>query len=437
MPPSPLLFTGLNAGESVFGRIAGGEGIHFITDDGRRLLDASDTASPLGHAHPEMVDAVRRAAGEPVINEGWPYAPREAAARELLDTAFDGEDWVGGVRFFLSGSEANDLACSLAMALTGRQKLATRERAYHGMTGFARDLTVQPHWHGGLSRAEGGVRPAPHGVEVVQLPAPDGARPDGDDDATLTRALRDAAPSLDDVAAMVIDYTQGGRYYSAAYQDTAAAIARSAGALWIADEVVTGLGRHGGWFAFQGADARPDVVILGKPLAGGAAPAAAVVLSQRVVDELAGSSWQTYSTFRGHPIMIAAMRAHLRVVERDGLVWRAREGDAMMERLMLQLKREHPSVERVAGHGFHWTVELRGPDWRDWRGDVPGSPLASRVANRAAEAGVLIGTSGEQTSLFLAPPLIATDDDVARIFTALDHGLELADSELDVPTVAR
>lgn len=439
MSRSPLLFTGLNSGTASYGRIVGAEGVCFELADGRRLIDASNTAGPLGHRHPEIVEAVRGAATAPVINEGWPWPEREDAARELLETAFAGEaDWVGAVRFFLSGSEANDLALSLAQALTGRRTLATRERAYHGMTGLARDMTVQPHWHGGLSAHAGGVRPAPRAVPVVQLPAPQGSRFGGvASEQTVAERLAGAADLLADAAAVIVDYTQGGVYHDAEYQDTVAAAAREAGALWIADEVVTGFGRSGGWFAFQKGESRPDIVTLGKPLAAGAAPAGAVVVSRDVVERLEGQSWQTYSTFRGHPLMVAAVRAHLRVLERDGLVHRASEVDALLERRLGELAGAHPSVARVGGHGMHWTLELHGPDWREWRGDTDEDPIATRVAARAAEAGALIGTSGEQTSLFLAPPLIIGDDELERLLDALDHGLAVADAELEASPIAR
>lgn len=429
MSPNHLLSTGLNSGDATYGRIVGGEGVHFVLEDGRRLLDASNTGGPLGHGHPELVQAIRAAATSPVINEGWLWAEREEAARELVETAFAGEhEWVGAVRFFLSGSEANDLALSLAQALTGRVTLATRERAYHGMTGLARDVTVQPQWHGGLSSRRGSVRPVPPAAVVVELPRPRGARI-GEDEA-INALPADLDTRLEGVAAVILDYTQGGTYHSATYQDAVADAARAAGTLWIADEVVTGLGRTGSWFAFAEGQSRPDVVTLGKPLAGGAAPAGAVVLSKRVLAALEDEVWQTYSTFRGHPLVAAALRAHLRIVVRDGLVERARAADRLMLEGLREIARRHPSVARVDGRGLHWTIELHGPDWRDWHGVSEENPTASRVASRAIEAGVLIGTSGERTSLFLAPPLISTDEDLERILAALDHGLSAADEEM-------
>jgi 4-aminobutyrate aminotransferase-like enzyme len=385
----------------------------------------------LGHAHPDIVAAVREAAAEPVVNDGWYWPAREEAIEELIAVAFGGDaDSIGAVRFALSGGEANDLALSLAQALTGRAGLVTRERAYHGICGLSREMTVQPHWHGGLSSLDGGVRPPSRIADVRQLPIPRGARVKGGEPELPTEDLRrQAMPAMADAAAVILDYTQGGIYHSAHYQDTIAAVAAETDTIWIADEVVTGFGRTGDWFGFEGGDSRPDMITLGKPLGGGAAPAGAVVLSKRVAAELDDERWQTFSTFRGHPIMIAAMRAHLRVLDRDGLPEHVRELDGLFHRRLTELADRHPSVTRVDGRGVHWTIELAGPSWKEWRADVPDAPLASRVANRAMEAGALIGTSGEQTSVFLAPPFIIEEDEVEQLMSALDQGLELADAE--------
>lgn len=429
---SRLLQTGLNAGKPA-PRVVGGAGVHFHLDDGRRVLDGSNTGGPLGHAHPRMAAAIRAAADSPMVSEGWGWIGRDRAADELMETAFAGEQhWAAAVRFCLSGSEANDMALSLAQALTGRAALATRERAYHGLVGLARSMTVQPHWHGGLAlHAGGSLRPPPL-APVRVLPAPDsaihGARPDN----AGWRAGMDRMPALlADAAAVLLDYTQGGIYHDAGYQDAVAAMARDAGAFWIADEVVTGVGRAGRWFAFQGGASRPDIVTLGKALGGGAAPVGAVVVSRRVLDALQGRSWQNYGTLRGHPIGMAAVSAYLAILREEDLLARVAALEPFYARRLVEIARRHPSVARVAGQGLHWTIELHGPDWRDWHADTAEAPIASRVASLALESGVVIGTSGEQTSLFLAPPLIIDAAQSEQLLDVLDSALELADREHD------
>jgi 4-aminobutyrate aminotransferase-like enzyme len=424
-----LLSTSLTTGKAAVPTVASADGAYFELVDGRRVLDASNTAAPLGHRHPEVVEAVKRAASAPAINEGWGWREREEAAEELVDTAFGGADWVGAVRFFISASEANDVALALTQALTGRRDLATRERAYHGGAGLAREMTIQPQWHGGLSAAKGGVRPAPRLVDVHALPAPASARVTGQDDPTAgDEWLPDARAKLAQSAAVILDYSQGGIYHNATYQDRVAALAKETGTIWIADETVTGFGRVGGWYQFEHGESRPDMVTMGKSLAAGGASAGALVLSQSLLDQISGSSWQTYSTFRGHPAAVAAIRAHLRVSARDGIYQRANDFDAVMFEGLSKLAAAHPGVARVDGRGLHWTIELHGPDWRTWRGEE-AEPLASRVVAKALDEGVLISTSAEQTSLFIAPPLIVEREDLDRIFAALDSALAVADAE--------
>jgi 4-aminobutyrate aminotransferase-like enzyme len=425
-----LLSTSLTAGESSNPRIVGGRGVWFRLADGREVIDASNTAAPLGHGNPEIAKAIRSAADAPVINEGWHWADREQAAEDLLGIALDGEDWAGAVRFFVSASEANDAALALCQALTGRAALATRERAYHGGAGLARELTVQPQWHGGLSVAGGGVLAPPRLATVHELPAPSGARVTGQSDPTARADWIPAArAALAESAAVLLDYSQGGIYHTPAFQDQVAELASGSGTLWIADETVTGFGRVGGWFQFQHARSRPDLVTMGKCLSAGGAAVGAVVLSGDVLKELEGTSWQSYSTYRAHPVAMATIRAHLQVSSREGLYQRARELDGYVFRLLSEVAAQHPSVARVDGRGLHWTVELHGPSWREWRGE-DAEPLASRVAATALQAGALIATSGEQTSLFLAPPLIVTEGELDRIVDALHEGLEVADREM-------
>ncbi|MFS3137408.1 aminotransferase class III-fold pyridoxal phosphate-dependent enzyme [Gluconacetobacter sacchari] len=433
---SRLLHTSLNAGGAPPPEVVGGEGVYFILADGRRVLDGSNTAGALGHGHPVMSEIMRRAATAPVVSEGWRWRERDAAAERLMETAFaDEQDWVGAVRFCLSGSEANDMALSLAQSLTGRGLLTTRERAYHGLVGLSRAMTVQPHWHGGLSvPGDRERRPSPVApVHVLPADAWCHYGVDGRPIAPLEdwdSRLACEAEALKRSAAVIVDYTQGGVYYAAPYQDAVARGARAGGALWIADEVVTGIGRAGRWFGFQGGGERPDIVTLGKALGGGSVPVAAVVVSRRVMEALRGTSWQNYGTLRGHPMTVAAVGGYLDVVVREGVLERVRALESFYRETLVQIAARHRSVTRVAGQGLHWTIELAGPSWRTWQADEPGVPLASRVASRALELGAVIGTSGEQTSLFLAPSLIIDEAQSLRLLEILDASLDLADASL-------
>lgn len=273
----------------------------------------------------------------------------------------------------------------------------------------------------------------PRLATVHELPAPVGARiagPEPDAEADR-RNLDNAAPLIADSAAALIDYSQGGIYHQPGYQDRLAELARESETIWIADETVTGLGRVGRWFQFQEGESRPDVVTMGKGLAAGGAPAGAAVLSRELVDRMADAGWQSYSSYRAHPIEVAAIEAHIRVQARDRIWERAQGFDELMATEMRRLAESHPGVARIDGRGLHWTIEFHGPSWREWEGHDP-SPLASRVAARILDAEVMVATSGEQTSLFIAPPLIVEDEELMKILEAVDHGLLLADQEAAV-----
>jgi 4-aminobutyrate aminotransferase-like enzyme len=431
----PVLSTGLGLREI---EVAGAAGVWFRLADGRRVIDASNTAAPLGHCHPDLVAVVRGASGSPALNEGWGWRGRQQAADDLLEHAFAGEeDWIGAIRFCTSVSEANDMALGLAQVLTGRAPLVTRERAYLGTVGLSREVTTQPQWHGGLSSVGGGWRPVPHLADVRMIPAPacsvhTPCAPDG------CRCLPDdLTDPLADSAAVIMDYSQGGVYPAPAYQDKLASAARAAGALWIADEAVTGLGRQGRWLTVQRGESRPDIITLGKGLAGGVTPAAAVVLSKRVADLMRDQRWQSFSTFRGHPLTVAAIGATVRRIAREALVERADALDAMLRRRLGQLAAAHSCVRRVSGLGLHWSVDLRGESWRDWHADTGEPTPADKMLAAALDVGVLIAANAE-ASLLIAPPLIVSDSELETILVALDRALSIADKTLlldsDEPT---
>jgi 4-aminobutyrate aminotransferase-like enzyme len=424
----PVLSTGLGLRGI---EVAGAAGVWFRLADGRRVIDASNTAAPLGHCHPDLVAVVRGASGSPALNEGWGWAGRQQAADTLLEYAFAGEqDWIGAVRFCTSVSEANDLALGLAQVLTGRAPLVTRERAYLGTVGLSREVTTQPQWHGGLSSSHGGWRPVPRLADVRQIPAPNctvhaPCSPDGG-----CRCLPDdLTDPLADAAAVIIDYSQGGVYPAPAYQDKLAGAAREAGALWIADEAVTGLGRQGRWLTVQRGESRPDILTLGKGLAGGVTSAAALVLSQRIAGLLRDQSWQSFSTFRGHPLTVAAISATVRRIAKEGLVERADALDGMLRTRLGELAAAHSCVRQVSGLGLHWTVDLRGGSWRDWHADTGEPTPADRMLAAALDVGVLIAANADP-SLLIAPPLIVSDSELETILVALDRALAIADKTL-------
>jgi 4-aminobutyrate aminotransferase-like enzyme len=432
----PALLASMRApGELPAVVIRDGVGATLELGDGRKVIDAgSISASLLGHRHPALVEAVRGAARMPYVTDGFGFAPRSQAAEDLLGVAFGGEPWAGVVRFVCSASEANDMALELAQTITERSVLVSRNLAYHGASGLAREASNHPLWNGGLARPSGGWQEPPSDPATWRtFPEPtvdvgDASRAEPDP------SLETVPRMLDGAAALITDHGSSGTLFpSPQYQDQLARHAREAGALWISDEAVTGLGRLGYPFAFQRGETRPDIVTLGKGLTAGAAPGGAVVLSRELVERLGDRRWMTYSTFRGHPVTVAAISATVRTIRDEGLIARAAELGASFGRLLRDLARAHPVVRRVAGEGLLWAIELHGDPGHAsaaWHGDGRSKPMAEVVTGAALARGALMSAYSGLV-VWLVPPLVITEEQLTQVTEILDGALAIADAVLE------
>jgi 4-aminobutyrate aminotransferase-like enzyme len=406
--------------------VRSGRGMELTLEDGREVLDAGSlSANLLGHCHPALVEAVIGAARTVYVNDATGYGPRERAAEDLLAVAFAEEPWAAAVVFTLSSSEAADLALTLAQMLTGRQPLVSRELGYHGATGLGREVSSHPLWSHGLLSDTGVTLPRNSAaLRTLSLPACGLTDLDPSHDCVAS-CLPGATEALRGAAAVIIDHSQAGVVASATYQDALASIAANAGALWIADETVTGLGRIGSMFAFQRGRSRPDMVTLGKGLTGSAAPGGALVLSVAVLEAIGRRKWMTTSTFRGHPVTVAAISAAMRTIESDRLIDAAEAHGARLRERLADVAARHAIVRRLKGDGVMWFMELTAaPEHGEevWRGGGDAVPLTALVQARALEHGVLIGLySG--TLIWLIPPLIATAAQLDAVVDALDGAL--------------
>lgn len=220
------------------------------------------------------------------------------------------------------------------------------------------------------------------------------------------------------------------RYPGPDYLDELARIARSAGALWIHDEIVTAPARVGRWFAFQYGSERPDIVTLGKGVTGGAAPGAAIILSHRVLQMLADQRWQSVATLWGHPLALAAINATIATIEEEGLVERAAAAGSRLGIGLKELERRHAVVERFTGKGLVWSLVLRGPNRfsdSEWRGDGGETTPSDVFVTAALERGVLVSSYGA-LGAWIGPPLIITDTHLDQLVEAFDHALSIVES---------
>ena len=308
--------------------IVGGAGARLHTEDGRSILDMSSLAecSNLGHQHPRLIAAIRQQAEQLCfVTSSWGAQPRARLAELLLEKAgFDS----GRVFFTLAGADANENAVKFARQASGksRGKIITRDRSYHGASYATMALS-------GDSRTQHQVDSSAFGV-VHALPPYAYRCPFGSTHAEECgeRSAQHVAELIDthgahDVAAVMMEPNAGtnGIVAPENYWPLLRAHTQARDVYLIADEVMSGFGRCGEWFAWQryGEAARPDLMTLAKGLTGAHLPLGAVVLSAAVAKRLESQMLYTGLTYCGHPLSCAAGVAALEAYENEQLIARS------------------------------------------------------------------------------------------------------------------
>lgn len=401
------------------------EGMHYVTPDGRRVLDmmAGLWCVNAGHAHPRVVAAIREAAGrlDFVSSFRMSHPGAFAFARRLLDAV----PMMARAFFSNSGSEAVDTALKIARAYhrargeAGRVKFIGRAKAYHGV-GFG-GLSV-----GGIARHKRDFGPLLG--DVFHLPLPHDpalrflrGRPPADPRwaGALEEILAVQDPST--VAAVIVEPVTGsGGVYPPplGYLEMLRAICDRHGILLVFDEVITGFGRLGACTAAEALGVAPDIMTMAKGLTNGAVPMGATLVSERVYEAFMAAPRSAPElmhgyTYSAHPLACAAGLAALDAYLEEGMfAAAARIADPFAEAL-LALQAE-PHVVDVRCCGLLAAVELAP------RPDAPGARGAA-VADRCLDEGVLIRAAGD--TLVLSPPLVVTPAQVAETADAMARAL--------------
>lgn len=405
--------------------IVGGQGARFETSDGRSLLDFSSQSecSNLGHQHPGVVAAIKAQADRLCyIANAWGAAPRAQLAEMLLEkSGFAG----GRVFFTLGGADANEHAVKFARQATGRARgsVITRDRSYHGasyatmaLSGDARTLAqVDPTQFGVLHALPPYAYRCPFGTTD--------ADECGHQAAAHIGSLIDGAATSVAAVLMEPDAGTNGIVAPASYWPALRDITRRRGVLLIADEVMSGFGRCGEWFAWQrdGEAGRPDLMTLAKGLTGAHVPLGAVVLSAEVAARLEHEMLYTGLTYCGHPLACAAGVAAIEAYSNEQLIDRSRRLGAEMLSTLQAMQTRHAVIGDIrGGRGLFVVVELVAD--RATREPIAlwpltAAPLAALVRD-GLEAGVSFATRGNL--LILAPPLVIEERDLVRGLAVLD-----------------
>jgi acetylornithine/N-succinyldiaminopimelate aminotransferase len=369
----------------VFGRprtvLTRGEGCYVWDADGKRYLDllAGIAVNALGHGHPAVVEAICKQAASMIhVSNFFATPPQIELAERLLAVA--GAPQGSAVFFANSGSEVVEAAIKLSRR-TGRTGLVAAEAAFHGRTMGALALTHKPAYREPF---------APLVPSVTHVPLNDEA------------ALR-AAVSID-TAAVFLESIQGEAGVVAAdpeYLRLARDLTRSTGTLLVIDEVQTGVGRTGTWFAFQQADIVPDAITVAKGLAGGVPIGALVTFGPDVSGLL--TAGQHGSTFGGNPLAAAAGLAVLDTIDKDGLLAHATTVGNHLADSVAALG--HPLIVGVRGRGLLRAIVL-------------SADVAAAVADRALSAGFIINAPTAD-ALRITPPLVVTTEQIGMFVAAL------------------
>lgn len=407
--------------------VVGGEGAHFITADGRRILDMSSQSEccNLGHQHPAVVSAIKAQADKLCyVANAWGAEPRARLAELLLEKS----GFVGGRVFCtLGGADANEHAVKFARQAQGRPRglVITRDRSYHG----ASYATMA---YSGDSRTRAASDPTAqrvlHALPPYAYRSPFG--PGTDDECGLRAAahveqliVREGAH---EVAAVLMEPDAGtngivapDNYWPALRDAT-----RRTGTLLIADEVMSGFGRCGEWFAWQrhGEAGRPDLMTLAKGLTGAHLPLGAVVLSAEVAQRLEHVMLYTGLTYCGHPLSCAAGVAAVEAYESGDLIARSRRLGGVMFDLLTAMQRKHAAIGDVrGGRGLFAVLELVSDRaTREPLAPWPSVPPAlGALVREGLEMGISFATRGNL--LLLAPPLVIHERDLADALATLDR----------------
>ncbi len=398
-------------------------GTSVFTESGRELLDftSGQMSAILGHSHPEIVATVReQVAHLDHLHSGMLSRPVIDLTRRLAETL---PDPLEKALLLTTGAEANEAAVRMAKLVTGRHEIVSFARSWHGMTQAAANATY--------SAGRKGYGPAAPGN--FALPVPDRFHPDIVDAEGVLDWRRQLdlgfdlidAQSVGSLAACLVEpiLSSGGvielppGYLAALVQKC-----RERDMLLILDEAQTGLCRTGDWYAFGHEGVVPDILTLSKTLGAGL-PLAAVLTSPEIEQRAYDRGFLFFTTHAGDPLPAAVGNTVLDVLVRDHLDKRARDLGTALRGQLDELAARHDVVGDVRGRGLLLGMELVGDQAL---GPGGADRLGAAVTRRCFELGLhmnIVQLPGMGGTFRIAPPLTASDDEIARGVSILDQAL--------------
>jgi taurine--2-oxoglutarate transaminase len=402
--------------------VTSAKGVRFQTADGRRFIDFNSQLMCVnaGHGDLRIIDAIKRQADQlAYINPAMATEPRARLGRKLAEL-LPGD--IDKVFFTLAGNDANENAIKIARTVTGRPKILARYRSYHGATGTAIQATGDPRrWTNENASGIVHVLDPYHGIqrgtdstetalnlleETIQLEGP----------ATIAAFILEPVTGTNGILIPPDGYLQGVRE-----------ICDRHGILLICDEVMTGFGRTGRWFAVDHWGVVPDLITMAKGLTSSYAPLGAVGMRPKVAAYFDSNIFYGGLTYNSHPLGCAAALGAIQAYEEDDMIGNARRMGAVLAKHHRRLQERHACVGAARSIGLFGALELV----RDRRTLEPlapfngTSPEMKAIGQALMDAGLF--TFIRWNTVMTNPPLCITEDELDEGFEILDAALEIGD----------
>jgi taurine--2-oxoglutarate transaminase len=411
------------------------EGCHFTDANGKRYLDFSAQLMcvTLGHKNRAVIEAIQRQAEQlAFIGPGYATQVRAELAQLLTEVLPKG---LNKYFFATSGTEANEAAFKIARMYTGKTKIISRYRSYHGSTMGSIAATGDPRrWAMEPSGKIPGVIFAP---EVNCYKCPIGHTYPGCGIA-CAEYIEHMIANESDVAAVIVEPivgTNGVLIPPKEYMPRLRQICDAHGVLLIADEVMTGWCRTGKWFAMDHWNVVPDILTTAKGITNAAIPLGLCATNEKIAAYFEDHFFSHGHTYEAHPLTLAPAIASINEMKRLNLPERATEMGAYLGSELVKLRPRHRSIGDVRGLGLFWAVELvksqeKKNPFNTGEDKLAGKPLVvDRVAAKMMGNGVYI--QSWMSHFVIAPPLIISKAEIDQGVAALDEALALADAEVE------
>jgi len=413
--------------------VAGAEGSWFWDENGKRYLDfASQLVNiNIGHQHPKLVAAIQeQAATLCTIAPFHANAARSEAARMIAELAPGDLDMV----FFTNGgAEATDNAIRMARIHTGRHKVLSTYRSYHGATGGAIAVTGDPRrWPN-----ETGVSGVVHFWGPYTYRSAFHAHDDQEECERALTHLRDTimVEGPQTIACIILETvvgTNGILIPPPGYLEGVRQICDEFGIVYIADEVMAGFGRCGEWFAVDHWRVTPDLITWAKGSNSGYLPIGGVVISQKIADTFKDRQYPGGLTYSGHVLACASVVASINIFKEEGIIEHARMlGTDVIGPALTKLQENHPSIGEVRGLGVFWALDMvtnretRAPLVPYNATGADAQPM-NELAAACKEKGLWPFTHFNR--IHVVPPINTPVDEVLQGIAILDEVLDLADA---------